>query len=555
MRVITFYSYKGGVGRSLAAANFSVYLAKLGLKTVLIDFDLEAPGIDAKFPLLKVPNDQKGILDYILHYQQKNEDPGSLRELYLKIPVSNKEASAPLWLIPAGQYLSESYYKKLSQLDWSLIFSQKRDGVAFFQQFIARIKNEIEADFVIIDSRTGITEIAGLCTQQLADEVVMLSSLSSESIKVTKHIKRLIQESQVAKALEKSIDVKVVVSRVPKSDDLESFKKKCCEQFETEENKLFFLFSCSKLEQEEFLAITEAERDEELVNNYVRLFYGLDLENASDGIQSEIERISSNLLFSSSPEESERQVLGLVALYPHPDVYRAAMHFFQHERKPEEIRSFAWKLFELMPDDDEAQSVLANSYLSPTSRSSRLRENDKKDAIRVLEPLWKKGKLTAKQSTQFAHFLEDAEQYSKSFDIAFSICEEAPSDLGIRNRARAIAARTAFKLGKRSVAAELIESLPLEQLDSSLALVAVEIRISSGDLDGAFEIAKVALVQDFSPILLRQAVSLATQLGRKDELEEATRNSREFQLFSRQPNFRREVRQLGLSGLVDEEDF
>jgi MinD-like ATPase involved in chromosome partitioning or flagellar assembly len=51
MKVITFYSYKGGVGRTLAASNFAVYLAKLGLKTVVIDFDLEAPGIDAKFGL------------------------------------------------------------------------------------------------------------------------------------------------------------------------------------------------------------------------------------------------------------------------------------------------------------------------------------------------------------------------------------------------------------------------------------------------------------------------------------------------------------------------
>jgi hypothetical protein len=41
MRVITFYSYKGGVGRTLAAANFALYLAKLGQRTVVIDFDLE----------------------------------------------------------------------------------------------------------------------------------------------------------------------------------------------------------------------------------------------------------------------------------------------------------------------------------------------------------------------------------------------------------------------------------------------------------------------------------------------------------------------------------
>ena len=172
------------------------------------------------------------ILDYILDYQQKNDELGSIEQICLQVPVESLDNTAPLWLIPVSHYPSEEYYRKLSKLDWGLIFSQKGNGVAFFQQFLASIKQESQADFVIIDSRTGITEIAGLCTQQLADEVVMLSSLSSESIEGTKHIKQLIQQSKVAKALDKSIDVKVVVSRVPKPKDLEELKKRCCKSFE-----------------------------------------------------------------------------------------------------------------------------------------------------------------------------------------------------------------------------------------------------------------------------------------------------------------------------------
>jgi len=47
--VVTFYSYKGGVGRSMALANVAALLARWGRRVLIIDWDLEAPGIeDAK---------------------------------------------------------------------------------------------------------------------------------------------------------------------------------------------------------------------------------------------------------------------------------------------------------------------------------------------------------------------------------------------------------------------------------------------------------------------------------------------------------------------------
>ena len=327
MRTITFYSYKGGVGRTLAAANFAVYLAKLGQKTVMVDFDLEAPGMDSKFHSVGLPQPRRGLLDYILDYQDSGIDPGSVREIILDVAVESSGKVAPLWLIPAGDYLSEDYSKKLDRLDWRRMFSGDLEGVAFFQQFLSRIEQELQPDFVIVDSRTGISEIAGLCTQQLADEVVMLSSLSSESIKVTRHIKQLIEQSEVAKALDKSVDVKVVVSRVPKPDDLLTLQEQCTELFEIEVTKLFFLFSCPVLEREEFIAIDDLEKDEGLVTDYVRLFHGLDIELASVVIQSAIDETITRLLVD--PEEDSRdRILELATLYPHPDAYRTAMRFF-----------------------------------------------------------------------------------------------------------------------------------------------------------------------------------------------------------------------------------
>lgn len=48
-RIITFYSYKGGTGRSMALANVAWILASQGERVLTIDWDLEAPGLHRYF--------------------------------------------------------------------------------------------------------------------------------------------------------------------------------------------------------------------------------------------------------------------------------------------------------------------------------------------------------------------------------------------------------------------------------------------------------------------------------------------------------------------------
>jgi len=418
----------------------------------------------------------------------------------LLLSTESSDDDFPLWLIPAGDYRSPEYYRKLNKLDWNLIFSEKRNGVAFFQEFLAKIDKELQPDVVIVDSRTGIGEIAGLCTQQLADEVVMLSSLSSESIEMTRHIGQIIRQSEVAKALGKSIDIKIIVSRVPKPENLEAFKKRCCELFEVDETKLFFLFSCPTLELEEFLAIANPGKEQELVADYVRLFYGLNIELADQSIQAEIERTSRKLL-SISSEESENEIVELVALYPHPEVYRAAMRFFRLVKRTDEMRNFGWKLLDFVPCDKEAQRVLAKSYLT----ERWLHNDDTIDAIRAIEPLWKREELSHEEIVRYADFLEAIKRYSESLDIAFPLCTNEQLDDDTQVKACSIAVRTALKLDQPNVAAKLITSIE-----------------ETGDLNKAFEVTKQVLARGItSEFIQEKAYHLANQLNRVKELEEA----------------------------------
>ena len=553
MRTITFYSYKGGVGRTLAAANFAVYLAKLGQRTVVVDFDLEAPGMDSKFRAVGLPQPKRGLLDYILEYQDTGADPGSVQNISVEITVESLGKVAPLWLVPAGDYLSKEYSRKLDRLDWSRIFSEEREGVAFFQQFLSRIEQELQPDFVIVDSRTGISEIAGLCTQQLADEVVMLSSLSSESIKVTRHIKQLIEGSEVARVLGKSVDVKVVVSRMPKPDDLPTLQSRCAELFEVENEKLFFLFSCPILEQEEFIAIDELEKDEDLVTGYVKLFYGLNIDLASVGIQDAINEATSKLLVDPE-DESQDRILELATLYPHPDAYRTAMRFFDLVKQKEQVRKYGWKLLNLVPGDIESQRFLARSYLSEDGyfrRSSSRYDADVDSILSVISRIWRRSELNPEEQLRFADMLEDARDHKRSLDIALPLVADEDLDDDSREEAFEIAVRTAQWLERTDVLWKLVESIPTEDWTPTVLAVAVELQEEVGEFDAAFEFAKMHLERDITDEMLGRAARLAHQLNRIGELEEALRSSEDYPFLRRRSRL---LRSLGLPDLASELD-
>ena len=63
--IVTFYSYKSGVGRTMALANIAVLLVKKGLRVLAVDWDLEAPGLDRYFRQFEIqpPDFNLGLLE------------------------------------------------------------------------------------------------------------------------------------------------------------------------------------------------------------------------------------------------------------------------------------------------------------------------------------------------------------------------------------------------------------------------------------------------------------------------------------------------------------
>jgi len=166
--VYTFYSYKGGVGRSMAVANVGVLMALAGHRVLLIDWDLEAPGLEVYFEksatLMGAPKSTPGIVDMIeSHAVSKKLD-------WEDCLLSAKFPGGSLDIITSGMKNSD-YRQRVQSLDWDVLFDQHQIGNYFDDLRSAWCSCY---DFVLIDSRTGITDIGDICTVLLPDVLVLM---------------------------------------------------------------------------------------------------------------------------------------------------------------------------------------------------------------------------------------------------------------------------------------------------------------------------------------------------------------------------------------------
>jgi hypothetical protein len=242
--IYTFYSFKGGVGRSMALANVGEWLHEKGLRVLLVDWDLEAPGLESYFHLgddareaLLNAQAHPGLMDMLFEYrkafprwlarrrseqaadkqpQPTAEDARQVQEVlarsavpaYLmrsaepEVPVSFPEFLAQLYTTPAspsataaylgsladspfrqylqcllppdnggsnGLYLLAAgarpanqfglYAQKVQEFNWGEFYASY-EGREYFSWFREQLTSGV--DVVLIDSRTGVTEMSGV---------------------------------------------------------------------------------------------------------------------------------------------------------------------------------------------------------------------------------------------------------------------------------------------------------------------------------------------------------------------------------------------------------
>src|SRR5216683_4002995 len=191
-RIVTFYSYKGGTGRTMALANTAWILASNGLKVLVVDWDLESPGLHKFFhPFLDAsaigatPGVIELITDYAWAATRAEQRPGDWHLEYARVLPHAVSLSWGLFpgegtldFISAGRQ-NRDYSSAVSSFDWDT-FYDRLGGGQFFDALRADMKHHY--DYALIDSRTGLSDIADICTVHFPDILVDCFTLSDQSI-------------------------------------------------------------------------------------------------------------------------------------------------------------------------------------------------------------------------------------------------------------------------------------------------------------------------------------------------------------------------------------
>lgn len=225
-KIITFYSYKGGTGRSMVLANVAYLLAKsehVSKGVLVIDWDLEAPGLQSFFynrfqkqfgsstrPSYAAElNGAQGLIDFLTdvktHYRKSHplSDDGKLEalpestadqaltsrifeEALEKHPLKKYRLDLDelpmLSVMKAGSQQTDrgdedTYWTKVKGFDWSEFYRQYGSFFTHFREHLMKT-----FDFVLIDSRTGLTDIGGICTRVMPETLVAVFAPNHQNI-------------------------------------------------------------------------------------------------------------------------------------------------------------------------------------------------------------------------------------------------------------------------------------------------------------------------------------------------------------------------------------
>lgn len=163
--IISFYSYKGGTGRTTATANTAAILASRGKKVVCIDMDLEGPGLAIVFGQENPP---PTLQEYLLKKDSRLEN--MIVDVTSSIKGFKKEQVGTLQYIPSGNDFRET-----------INYSDGRRLIRDMERLFTMIADTFNPDLILLDSPSGYGELSAL-SMYLSSCLVVVFRLSLQHI-------------------------------------------------------------------------------------------------------------------------------------------------------------------------------------------------------------------------------------------------------------------------------------------------------------------------------------------------------------------------------------
>lgn len=173
---IVFFSIKGGVGRSTAMAATAWSLAQSGKRVLILDLDLESPGLSTSL----LPADRRpkfGITDWLV--EDLVDNGGEVFENM--VASSGLSHDGDIYVVPAHGVESGEYVSKLGRAWMPKVGASGQESWSQrLQRLITALEEQWAPDAILIDSRAGIDEVASACVTDLGANVVLLFALDGD---------------------------------------------------------------------------------------------------------------------------------------------------------------------------------------------------------------------------------------------------------------------------------------------------------------------------------------------------------------------------------------
>ncbi len=176
---LVFFGIKGGVGRSTALAMLAYKLANLGKKVLLVDLDLESPGLSG----LLLPTERLadfGIVDWLIEDALGQSD--HVLDRMVSVSPLSEYTQGEIRIATAMGINDPCYLDKLSRAYADVsIYGKPETFTKRICRLIDRLEEKEKPEVVLIDSRAGLHDLAAISIVSLASTAFLFATDTEQS--------------------------------------------------------------------------------------------------------------------------------------------------------------------------------------------------------------------------------------------------------------------------------------------------------------------------------------------------------------------------------------